>query len=278
MPTSQHCVSFCVYLKQWTYLMVEEEPGKKTLFYNQHELYDLLSQRVDLAERHIEIRDSPAPTHWPMNVASILENWPYRTGWVHVHHVLCCLHWVRSNGTYPADCPQRSISALYPWVEYSLTSDHTRNTNHSCLRTHVYKVTKSNELKHSVICRDAMLTLAVALWYDSQSRASMTALSTVFRTTIRSYRNIRFPGTFQSKIPQPIMMKPRVRNKIGKIIWPAKNGLNRLAGGGPTNGWNITSKTCVGYFTLPSLVSCEPRQTRRLNQFAAQWLKRHRLL
>ena len=87
------------------------------------------------------------------------------------------------------------------------------------------------------------------------SHASAAALSTVLRTTTLSYRNMRFSGTCPAETPQPIKMKFCTIDYVGALTRGAKNGWNRLAGGGPTDRWNITSKTflTIPYFTLPYL-------------------------
>ena len=58
------------------------------------------------------------------------------------------------------------------------------------------------------------------------------------------YRTYYLPDT---ETPQPIIMKFCIIDYIGEMTWCANNGLNRWAGGGPTYGWNITSK---GFFTI----------------------------
>ena len=109
------------------------------------------------------------------------------------------------------------------------------------------------------------------------SRASAAALSTVLRTTTLSYGNMRFSGTCPAETPQPIKMKFCTIDYVGELTRCAKNGWNRLAGGGPTDRWNITSKTfltilyLIPYLTLPYFTfffSCMPLQPKRLNRFA----------
>ena len=99
------------------------------------------------------------------------------------------------------------------------------------------------------------------------SRASAAALSTVLRTTTLSCGNMRFSGIRPAEIPQPIKMKFCTIDYVGELTGCAKSDCNRLAGGGPTDRWNITS-TFVLYFTLPYLFySCMPLQPERLNRF-----------
>ena len=97
------------------------------------------------------------------------------------------------------------------------------------------------------------------------SRASAAALSTVLRTTTLSYGNMRFSGIRPAETPQPIKMKFCKIDYVGELTRCAKNGCNRLAGGGPTHRWNITS-IFVQYFTF--FFSCMPLQPKRLNRFA----------
>ena len=85
----------------------------------------------------------------------------------------------------------------------------------------------------------------------NRSRASAAALSTVLRTTTLSYGNMRFSGTRPAETPQLIKMKFCTIDYVGKITRCAKNGWNRLVGGGPTDRWNITSKTFLTIRKLP---------------------------
>ena len=85
-----------------------------------------------------------------------------------------------------------------------------------------------------------------------KSRASAASLSTVLRTTSLSYGNMRFSGSRPAETPQPIKMKFCTTDYVGELTRCAKNYLNRLAGGGPTDRGNITS-TFVLYLTLPYL-------------------------
>ena len=89
---------------------------------------------------------------------------------------------------------------------------------------------------------------AAACW----SRASAAALSTVLRTTTLSYGNMRFSAIRPAETPQPIKMKFCTIDYVGELTRCAKNDCNRLAGGGPTDRWNITSKFLL-YLTLPYL-------------------------
>jgi hypothetical protein len=104
------------------------------------------------------------------------------------------------------------------------------------------------------------------------SSASAVALSTVLRMTTLSYGNMRFSGTCPAETPHPIEMKFCTIDYVGDIMRFAKNGCNGLAGGGPTDRWNITSKTflTIPYLTLPYLAffSCNRLQQKRLNRFA----------
>jgi hypothetical protein len=75
------------------------------------------------------------------------------------------------------------------------------------------------------------------------SRASAAALSTVLKTTTLSYGNMRFSGTCPAETPRPIKIKFSTIYNVDEITRFAKNGCNRLARGGPTDRWNITSKT-----------------------------------
>ena len=106
-----------------------------------------------------------------------------------------------------------------------------------------------------------------------KSLASAAALSTVLRTTTLSYGNMRFSGTRSAETPQPIKTKFPTIDKVGKLTRCTKNGCNRLAGGGPTDRWNITSKTflTIPYLTILYLTffySCMPLQPKRQNRFA----------
>ena len=74
----------------------------------------------------------------------------------------------------------------------------------------------------------------------------------MLRTTTLSYGNMPFSGTCPAETPQPIKMKFCMIDYVGELTRCAKNGYHRLAGGGPTDRWNITS-TFVLYFTLPFL-------------------------
>jgi hypothetical protein len=99
------------------------------------------------------------------------------------------------------------------------------------------------------------------------SRASAAALRTVFygrphspvwKHAIFRYLPNRNPSTDQYEISHDWLSR--------KITRWAENGLNRLAGGGPADRWNITSKT---FLTLPyfTILSCVPLQPKRLNRF-----------
>ena len=61
---------------------------------------------------------------------------------------------------------------------------------------------------------------------------------------------MRFSGIRPAETPQPINMKFCTIDYVSEHTRCAKNGCNRLAGGGPTDRWNITS-IFVLYFTLP---------------------------
>ena len=61
---------------------------------------------------------------------------------------------------------------------------------------------------------------------------------------------MRFSGMPPAETPQPIKMKFCTIDYVGELTRCAKNCCNRLAGGGPTDRWNITS-TFVPYLTLP---------------------------
>jgi hypothetical protein len=77
--------------------------------------------------------------------------------------------------------------------------------------------------------------LSHALLREILSRASAAALSTVLRTTTLSYGNMPFSGTCPAETPQPIMIKFCTIDYVGDVTRYAKNGCNRLAGGGPTD-------------------------------------------
>jgi hypothetical protein len=64
------------------------------------------------------------------------------------------------------------------------------------------------------------------------------------------YAFLRFSGTCPAETPQPINMKFCTIDYVGEVTRCAKIGWNRLTGGGPTNRWNITSKT---FLTIPDL-------------------------
>ena len=89
----------------------------------------------------------------------------------------------------------------------------------------------------------------VSIMVQQLSRASAAALSTVLRTTTLSYGNMRFSGIRPAETPQPIKMKFCTIDYVGGLTRFAKNDCNRLAGGGPTHRWNITS-IFVLYLTL----------------------------
>jgi hypothetical protein len=99
------------------------------------------------------------------------------------------------------------------------------------------------------------LSLLIQAQHSILSRASAAALSTVLRTTTLSYGNMRFSGTCQAETPQPIKMKFCTIDEVGEVTRCSKNGWNRFAGGGPTDRWNIASKTflTILYLTLPFL-------------------------
>ena len=69
--------------------------------------------------------------------------------------------------------------------------------------------------------------------FVSRARAAVL-ISTVLRTTTLSYGNMRFSGTCPVETPQPIKMKVCKIDYVGELTGRAKNGWNRLAGGGPT--------------------------------------------
>jgi hypothetical protein len=72
---------------------------------------------------------------------------------------------------------------------------------------------------------------------DAQwSRSSAAALSTVLRRTTLSNGNMRFSGNCPAETPQPIKMRFCRIDNVGEITRCAKNGCNRLAGGGPKIG------------------------------------------
>jgi hypothetical protein len=129
------------------------------------------------------------------------------------------------------------------------------------------------------------LYLLANYWLNTEqpSRASAAALSTVLRTTMLSYRNIRFSGTSQIETFQPIVTKLCTMNYVSKIPdVPNIVGIGWLHGGGPLDGWNITSKAFLTilyltlYLTLFILVS-RSRQDG-LTNLHALWLKRCGLL
>jgi hypothetical protein len=109
------------------------------------------------------------------------------------------------------------------------------------------------------------------------SRASAVTLSTVLRITTLSYGNMRFSGTCPAETL--IKLKFCTIAYIGKFTRCAKNGWNRLTGGGPTDRWNITSKTllAIPYFTLPFFIECLYSPNRSTDLYA-RWLKRRGLL
>jgi hypothetical protein len=112
--------------------------------------------------------------------------------------------------------------------------------------------------------------MCISVMMIHASRASAAALSTVLRTTTLSYGNMRFSGTCPAETPQPIKMKFCKTDYLGKATRCAKTVRNRLAGGGPTDRWNIILKTflTIPYLTLPCFFSCKPLQPKRLNRFA----------
>jgi hypothetical protein len=68
-----------------------------------------------------------------------------------------------------------------------------------------------------------------------QSRARAAALSIVLRTTSLSIGNMRFSGTSPAETPLLIKMKFCTIDYVGEVTRCAKNGSNRLAGGGHTD-------------------------------------------
>jgi hypothetical protein len=67
------------------------------------------------------------------------------------------------------------------------------------------------------------------------SRPSVAVLSTLLRTTTLSYGNMRFSGTCPAETPQSIKMKFCKIDYVDEVTRCAKNGYNRLIGGGPTD-------------------------------------------
>ena len=61
---------------------------------------------------------------------------------------------------------------------------------------------------------------------------------------------MRYSGTCPAETPQLIKMKFCTINYVGELTWCTKNGCNRLARGGPTDRWNVTSTTflTISYF------------------------------
>jgi hypothetical protein len=124
------------------------------------------------------------------------------------------------------------------------------------------RVLKAYSRYHTASCSSAQHVIA-SVWTDAfddcravrcrtLSRASAAAFSTVLKTTALYFANMRFSGTCPAETPQPIKMKFRTIDYVGEITRCAKNGYNRLAGGGPTDKWNITSNTFLTiHYTLP---------------------------
>jgi hypothetical protein len=103
------------------------------------------------------------------------------------------------------------------------------------------------------------------------SRASAAALSAVLRTTTLPYGNMQISVTCPSETPQPIKMKFCTIDNVGEVTRYYKTSWNRLAGGGSTDKWNITSKTVLTFpYFIPYLTffSRKPLQLKRLNRFA----------
>jgi hypothetical protein len=86
-------------------------------------------------------------------------------------------------------------------------------------------------------------------------------------TTKLSYGNMWFSGTCPAETPQPIKMKLCTIDNVGKVTRCAKKSWNRLYGGGPTDRWNITSKTLLTILYL-TFFYCKPLQPKRLNRSA----------
>jgi hypothetical protein len=57
-------------------------------------------------------------------------------------------------------------------------------------------------------------------------------------------------GRLPSRNPSTNQNEISTIDYAGEVTQCAKNGWNRLAGGGPTDRWNITSKTCLTYNLL----------------------------
>jgi hypothetical protein len=96
----------------------------------------------------------------------------------------------------------------------------------------------------------------------------------MLRTTRLSYGNMRFSGSCPAKTPQLIKMKFCTIDNVGEVSRCTKNGRNRLAGGGPTDRWYITSKTFLLYLALLYLfflvIVYSPNG---LTDLHARWLK-----
>jgi hypothetical protein len=98
--------------------------------------------------------------------------------------------------------------------------------------------------------------------YISRASAASSAKHCVIRTTMLSYGNTRFLVICPAETVQPIKMKFCTNDNVGEVTRSAKDDWNRLAKGGPTDRWNITSKTFLAtitsftllYLTLPYLI------------------------
>ena len=64
--------------------------------------------------------------------------------------------------------------------------------------------------------------------------------------------NMQYSGARPAETPQPIKIKFCTIDYFGELTRCAKNGWDRLTGGGPTDRWNITSKAFLPtpYLTL----------------------------
>jgi hypothetical protein len=172
---------------------------------------------------------------------SVKYSWPLRLTWTHQN--------VTRASAYEH---RQSISALLNWYWSILNKKNClkfMNLNSVIWRKINSSETIQGSTSHQWICfcNDLLLNR-----YSKRvfSRASTAALSTMLRTTTLSYGNMPFSGTCPAETPQPIKMKFCTIDNAGKVTRCTKNGWNRLAWGGPTDRWNITSKN---FLTKPYL-------------------------
>jgi hypothetical protein len=121
-----------------------------------------------------------------------------------------------------------------------------RNLNSQCsLRRHYYLLRLLAAVQH-----ETLMTMRPRFIYCSRASAAM--LSRVLRTTTLSYANMRFSGSCPcNRNPSTDLQDEILHDWLRRWGYAMyQKGWNRLAGGGPTDRWNKTSKT---FLTIPDL-------------------------